>query len=58
MVQRVMAARSLSHAKGGTIMAGFAKTLPLFVIIFPGNYNLLWYFVQSDVYETWKYWEQ
>ncbi|XP_063843627.1 sodium/mannose cotransporter SLC5A10-like isoform X1 [Scylla paramamosain] len=36
MVQRVMAARSLSHAKGGTIMAGYAKMLPLFIIIFPG----------------------
>ncbi|XP_050711055.1 sodium/glucose cotransporter 5-like isoform X4 [Eriocheir sinensis] len=36
MVQRVMAARSLSHAKGGTLMAGFAKILPLFIIIFPG----------------------
>ncbi|XP_042221696.1 sodium/glucose cotransporter 5-like isoform X3 [Homarus americanus] len=36
MVQRVMAARSLSHAKGGTIFAGYAKILPLFIIIFPG----------------------
>ncbi|KAK8741292.1 hypothetical protein OTU49_002601, partial [Cherax quadricarinatus] len=36
MVQRAMAARSLSHAKGGTIFAGFIKLLPLFIIILPG----------------------
>ncbi|XP_045592204.1 sodium/mannose cotransporter SLC5A10 [Procambarus clarkii] len=36
MVQRVMAARSLSHAKGGTIFAGYIKLLPLFIIILPG----------------------
>ena len=38
-MQRVMAARSLSHAKGGTIMAGYAKILPLFIIIFPGKHR-------------------
>lgn len=39
MVQRVMAAKSLSHAKGATIFAGYTKLLPLFVIIMPGEYS-------------------
>ncbi|XP_027227877.2 sodium/mannose cotransporter SLC5A10 isoform X1 [Penaeus vannamei] len=36
MVQRVMAAKSLSHAKGGTIFAGYVKLLPLFIMVLPG----------------------
>ncbi|KAB7504967.1 Sodium/myo-inositol cotransporter [Armadillidium nasatum] len=36
MVQRVMAAKSLSHAQGSTIFAGYTKLLPLFFIILPG----------------------
>ncbi|KAL4219666.1 hypothetical protein ACF0H5_022238 [Mactra antiquata] len=36
IVQRSLAAKSLSHAKGGSILAGFLKILPLFVLIFPG----------------------
>ncbi|XP_071537324.1 sodium/glucose cotransporter 4-like [Panulirus ornatus] len=36
MVQRVMAARSLSHAKGATIFAGYVKLLPLFIMVIPG----------------------
>lgn len=36
MVQRVLAARSISHARGGTLMAGYLKILPLFMIIIPG----------------------
>ncbi|MCL4135563.1 UNVERIFIED_CONTAM: hypothetical protein GTU68_016626 [Idotea baltica] len=36
MVQRVMAAKSLSHAQGATIFAGYTKLLPLFLIIMPG----------------------
>ncbi|KAK4311168.1 hypothetical protein Pmani_017311 [Petrolisthes manimaculis] len=43
MVQRVMAARSLSHAKGGTIFAGYAKLLPLFMIIIPGMISRVLY---------------
>ena len=38
MVQRVMAAKSLSHAQGGTIFAGYMKILPLFMIVMPGRY--------------------
>lgn len=36
IVQRSLAAKSLSHAKGGSILAGFLKILPLFMLIFPG----------------------
>uniref|UniRef100_A0A8K9XDU7 Sodium/myo-inositol cotransporter n=1 Tax=Oncorhynchus mykiss TaxID=8022 RepID=A0A8K9XDU7_ONCMY len=36
IVQRVLAARSISHAKGATLMAGFLKILPMFIIVIPG----------------------
>ncbi|CAF0937199.1 unnamed protein product [Didymodactylos carnosus] len=36
MVQRVLAAKTLSHARGGTLLAGYLKILPLFMIILPG----------------------
>ncbi|CAL4225733.1 unnamed protein product, partial [Meganyctiphanes norvegica] len=36
MVQRAMAAKSLSHAQGATLFAGIAKLLPLFIIVIPG----------------------
>nr|CAH0112056.1 unnamed protein product [Daphnia galeata] len=36
IVQRTLAAKTMSHAKGGCIMASFLKILPLFIIIFPG----------------------
>lgn len=36
MVQRALAAKSLSHAQGGTLFAGYIKILPLFMIIIPG----------------------
>lgn len=36
IVQRSLAAKNLSHAKGGSVVAGFLKMLPLFIIIFPG----------------------
>ncbi|XP_038853283.1 sodium/myo-inositol cotransporter-like [Salvelinus namaycush] len=36
IVQRVLAARSISHAKGSTLMAGFLKILPMFIIVIPG----------------------
>ncbi|XP_068221656.1 sodium/myo-inositol cotransporter-like isoform X2 [Palaemon carinicauda] len=43
MVQRVMAARSLSHAKGGTLFAGYAKLLPLFMVVIPGMISRVLY---------------
>ncbi|KAK3087175.1 hypothetical protein FSP39_002642 [Pinctada imbricata] len=36
IVQRSLAARNMSHAKGGSILAGYLKLLPLFMMILPG----------------------
>jgi hypothetical protein len=36
MVQRTLAARSLSHAQGGTVFAGYLKLLPIFLLVIPG----------------------
>lgn len=36
MVQRLLAAKSLSHAQGGALFAGFMKVLPMFLIVMPG----------------------
>ncbi|CAD5117314.1 DgyrCDS6100 [Dimorphilus gyrociliatus] len=36
MVQRTLAAKSLSHAQGGTLTAGYMKLLPFFVMVLPG----------------------
>ncbi|XP_027946223.1 sodium/myo-inositol cotransporter 2 isoform X1 [Eumetopias jubatus] len=36
IVQRSLAARNLSHAKGGSLMAAYLKVLPLFMMVFPG----------------------
>ncbi|XP_064103538.1 sodium/mannose cotransporter SLC5A10-like isoform X2 [Macrobrachium nipponense] len=36
IVQRALAAKSLSHAQGGTLFAGYTKLLPLFIIVLPG----------------------
>lgn len=36
MIQRALASKSLSHAKGATIFAAYIKILPFFIIILPG----------------------
>lgn len=36
MVQRTLAARSLSHAQGGTLFAGYLKIFPVFLLVLPG----------------------
>ncbi|XP_013413373.1 sodium/glucose cotransporter 5-like [Lingula anatina] len=36
MVQRVLAARNITHAKGGAILSSYLKILPLFLILIPG----------------------
>ncbi|XP_043965203.1 sodium/myo-inositol cotransporter-like [Gambusia affinis] len=36
IVQRVLAAKNIVHAKGSTIMAGFLKILPMFIMVMPG----------------------
>ncbi|XP_077511750.1 sodium/glucose cotransporter 4-like isoform X3 [Amblyomma americanum] len=36
IVQRSLSAKNLSHAKAGSILTGYLKILPLFVMVFPG----------------------
>lgn len=36
IVQRTLAAKNLSHAQGGSLMAGFLKLLPFFMMVLPG----------------------
>jgi SSS family solute:Na+ symporter len=36
IVQRVLSAKNLSHARRGTIFGGFLKQLPLFIFVIPG----------------------
>nr|CAB3266300.1 sodium/myo-inositol cotransporter [Phallusia mammillata] len=36
IVQRALAAKSLSHAQGGTLLAGFIKILPIYIMVMPG----------------------
>ncbi|GFY70040.1 hypothetical protein TNIN_495471 [Trichonephila inaurata madagascariensis] len=36
IVQRALSAKDLSHAKGGCILAGYLKLLPLFLFVLPG----------------------
>ncbi|HXG01463.1 MAG TPA: sodium:solute symporter, partial [Bacteroidota bacterium] len=36
IVQRVLSAKNLDHARGGTIFAGFLKILPVFILVLPG----------------------
>jgi len=43
IVQRALAAKSLSHAKGATILAGFIKVLPLFLMVMPGLISRILY---------------
>lgn len=35
-VQRVLAAKSVAHARGGAILAGFLKIIPVFIMVLPG----------------------
>jgi len=36
IVQRVLAAKNISHAQGGSIFAGYLKLLPIFIFVIPG----------------------
>ncbi len=36
IVQRVLAARNLEHARGATVLAGFLKVTPVFLMVLPG----------------------
>eukprot|EP00795_Rhopilema_esculentum_P004351 gene4351-20571_t len=43
IVQRALAAKSLSHAQGGSLLAGYIKILPLFIMVFPGMISRVLY---------------
>ncbi|XP_028836747.1 solute carrier family 5 member 3a [Denticeps clupeoides] len=43
IVQRVLAAKNVAHAKGSTLMAGFLKILPMFIIVIPGMISRILY---------------
>nr|CAX69325.1 solute carrier family 5 (inositol transporters), member 3 [Schistosoma japonicum] len=43
MVQRTLAAKSLSHAQGATLMTGIIKQFPLFIIVIPGMISRVLY---------------
>ncbi|ELT92976.1 hypothetical protein CAPTEDRAFT_98928 [Capitella teleta] len=43
IVQRSLAAKSLSHAQGATLLAGLIKTLPLFIMVMPGMISRVLY---------------
>jgi len=36
IVQRVLAAKNINHARSGAIFAGFLKILPVFILVLPG----------------------
>jgi len=36
IVQRVLSAKNISHARNGTLLAGFLKILPVFILVIPG----------------------
>lgn len=36
IVQRSLSAKSLSHAKGGSVLGGYLKIMPTFFIVMPG----------------------
>ncbi|MEQ2251876.1 Sodium/glucose cotransporter 1 [Ilyodon furcidens] len=41
IVQRCLSAKSLSHVKGGCILCGYLKLLPMFLMVFPGMINVV-----------------
>ncbi|XP_061822064.1 sodium/glucose cotransporter 1 [Nerophis lumbriciformis] len=43
IVQRCLSAKSLSHVKGGCILCGYLKLLPMFLIVFPGMISRILY---------------
>ncbi|XP_071082359.1 sodium/myo-inositol cotransporter-like [Haliotis cracherodii] len=43
IVQRALAAKSVSHAQGATLMAGFIKILPIFIMVMPGMMSRILY---------------
>lgn len=42
-VQRCLAGKNLSHVKGGCVLCGYLKLLPMFVIVMPGMISRILY---------------
>lgn len=49
IVQRVLSAKNISHARRGTIFGGLLKILPLFIFVIPGI--IAWVLVQRDAFD-------
>ncbi|KAM4565651.1 sodium/glucose cotransporter 2 [Odontesthes bonariensis] len=43
IVQRCLAARSITHVKAGCILCGYLKLLPMFLMVFPGMISRILY---------------
>uniref|UniRef100_A0A8C6P6G1 Sodium/glucose cotransporter 2 n=1 Tax=Nothobranchius furzeri TaxID=105023 RepID=A0A8C6P6G1_NOTFU len=43
IVQRCLAARSITHVKAGCIVCGYLKVLPMFLMVFPGMISRILY---------------
>jgi len=43
IVQRTLAAKNLSHAKGGCVMAGLLKVLPMYMMVMVGMISRIVY---------------
>ncbi|PAA78106.1 hypothetical protein BOX15_Mlig023708g3, partial [Macrostomum lignano] len=43
IVQRALSAKSLAHAQGGTLLAGYIKLTPLFLMVVPGMISRILY---------------
>ncbi|KAK4469014.1 hypothetical protein MN116_000159, partial [Schistosoma mekongi] len=56
MVQRVLAAKSLSHAQGATLMAGLIKQLPLFLMVIPGMISRILFPDVFDMHHNSTFW--
>lgn len=48
IAQRLLGAKSITHARWGAIFAGFLKLIPLYIMILPGAFALLLYPDLSD----------
>lgn len=43
IVQRSLAAKNLTHAKGGSLLAAYLKILPFFAVMLPGMISRILY---------------
>ena len=55
IVQRSLSAKSLSHAKGGSVLGGYLKILPMFFIVMPGMISRALYPGESWA-PSWQCW--